>query len=336
MRSVLLAVAVSCSIAGRAQAWDDFGHMEVAAAAYKKLTPATRKRVAALLRLNPSYPYWVVGARSRDRERVAFMRAATWADAIKSDPVYASKDPRDAPAASQNAGYTDKLRHRYWHYVDRPFSPDGTALVAAAAPNAATQIGMFAEVLRSSSAGDALKSYDLVWLLHLVGDVHQPLHCASRFDQADPAGDQGGNKVRVTGNALPPVCEDARCALGPPGNLHAFYDTITGEGYGARDVERAAAKLPAADPRLAAILDPAVWIEEGFELARRAVYVPPIGAGRGPFEIGPGYQNAALTLARERIALAGARLAGLLNATLREEAGSRRAAGGERSPSAGD
>ena len=46
-----------------------------------------------------------------------------------------------------------------------------------------TQIVAFRKTLGDSGASDELKSYDLVWLLHLVGDVHQPLHATTRFNQ---------------------------------------------------------------------------------------------------------------------------------------------------------
>ena len=77
---------------------------------------------------------------------MAFMRAATWADSIKSDPSYQTDD-QTAATASQNIGYADHLRHTYWHYVDQPFSPDNTPLVAAPAPNAATVIPMLQAAL---------------------------------------------------------------------------------------------------------------------------------------------------------------------------------------------
>src|SRR5262249_7417170 len=114
--------AAVMAVGVEAKAWDDFGHMEVAAAAYKKLKPKTKKRVAELLKLNPSYESWIVGARLADQNRVAFMRAATWADAIKSPlsgyKVKAADDPQTALAASQNIGYGDRLAHSYWHFVD--------------------------------------------------------------------------------------------------------------------------------------------------------------------------------------------------------------------------
>jgi hypothetical protein len=295
-----------------ARAWDDFGHMEVAAVAYKSLTAKTRTRVAALLKLNPSYANWIVGAKTADRDRAAFMRAATWADSIKSDPRYVS-DAQTAPTAGQNVGYADLSRHAYWHFVDQPFSTDGTALVPAPAPNAATQIPILRAALTAATSDD-LRSYDLVWLLHLVGDVHQPLHCVSRYDKTLPAGDRGGNDVKITGNAQPPVCDDPRyCPFGPPNELHAFFDDVAGSGYATAPVVDAAAKLTAAPAKASAVRDVTVWIAEGLDLAKTKIYVTPIGAGAGPFTVTPTYQSAAETLGKQRIALAGARLANLLN-----------------------
>ena len=311
-------VAVAGLLAARpARAWDDFGHMEIASVAYEALTPKARERVAALLKLNPSYENWIVGARRADRDRMAFMRAATWADAIKSDPRYGATDVQSAPTAAQNLGYPDLLRHAYWHFVDQPFSPDGTPLVPPSAPSAATQIPILRAALASAAASDDIKSYDLVWLLHLVGDVHQPLHCVSRFDKADPAGDRGGNNVRITGNSQPPVCDDPRyCPFGPPTALHAFFDDIAGSGYGTAPIEAAAAKLPRPSAKAAAIDDAGVWIAEGLALARTKIYVTPIGVGDGPFVVDAAYQAAAYDLGTRRIALAGARLANLLNGAL--------------------
>jgi hypothetical protein len=307
---------IICAIAPDARAWDDFGHMEVAAAAYKQLSVKTKKKVAALLKLNPRYPNWIVGVANKDENRAAFMRAATWADSIKSDSSYQTDD-QTAPTAGQNIGYADHLRHAYWHFVDQPFSPDGTALIQPAAPNLATQIPVLQTALATAITTDDVKSYDLVWLLHLVGDVHQPLHCVSRFDAADPKGDRGGNSVNVSGNVQPPVCDDPRyCPFGPPTELHAFLDDITGSGYAVHPVETAAPALPKADAAKAAISDVAVWIQEGLDLAQSAVYGPPIGVGHGPFVVTPAYQAATYKLGQTRIALAGARLARLLNDAL--------------------
>lgn len=314
--AIVVAFVSVLALAPEARAWDDFGHMEVAAVAFQRLDGKVKKRVAQLLKLNPRYPNWIVGAAPGDEDRMAFMRAATWADSIKTDPTYQADD-QNAATASQNVGYTDRLRHAYWHYVDQPFSPDGTPRVATPAPNAATVIPMLRAALAADSSTDDVKSYDLVWLLHLVGDIHQPLHCVARFDAANAAGDRGGNNVKISGNTQPPTCDDPRyCPFGPPGDLHALYDTIAGSGYAVGPAEMAAAKLPKPDAAKAAVRDVAVWIQEGFDLAQNTVYVAPIGVGNGPFAITPQYQAAAYKLGQARIALAGRRLAILINEAL--------------------
>jgi hypothetical protein len=61
-----------------------------------------------------------------------------------------------------------------------------------------------------------VKSYDLVWLIHLVGDAHHPLHATSRFTAADP-GDNGGNAETVTP------------ANAANESLHAFWDGLLGD-----------------------------------------------------------------------------------------------------------
>jgi len=199
------------------------------------------------------------------------------------------------------------LRHKYWHFVDTPFTTDGTALPPIPTPNAPERITLFRAVLNSSAA-DPLKSYDLVWLLHLVGDVHQPLHCATRVSSAQPGGDSGGNTVKLS------------CA-GCPTELHAFWDNAVGKAttvQGAiKPVIKAAKKLPTADQTLAAKADAQDWVAESFQAAQQAVYQSPVMAGDGPFPLTSAYKSAAAKLAQQRVALAGARLARLLNNELK-------------------
>ena len=68
----------------------------------------------------------------------------------------------------------------------------------------------------------------------------------------------------------------------------------------------------------AAKSDEKVWIAESFQAAQQSVYVdPPIGAGNGPFSLTSSYKSAAKSFAKQRIALAGARLANLINNELK-------------------
>ncbi|HEY6329081.1 MAG TPA: S1/P1 nuclease [Blastocatellia bacterium] len=307
--SLILLVATAVNSYG----WNGLGHMAVAYAAYQQLTPRARNRVDALLRLNPQYQSWLAeipaGTSQTDARMMAFMIAATWADQIKSIREYhndgsaGGNRPPDDATAGQNIGYQDSARHKYWHFIDVPFSQDGTPLVEIPAPNAQTQIIKFRETL-SSNAADDLKSYDLVWLLHLVGDVHQPLHCTTRCSKDLPNGDQGGNLVKLT----PP----------PPNELHAFWDDLLGTGDGPIAAIAAGKRLPAPNRALVQNMDVAAWVKESFEYARTRVYVnPPIGPGTGPFTITLQYRAAAFALAQQRVSLAGARLARILNNELK-------------------
>ena len=312
-RGMGTALVVTMAISTAAHAWDDFGHMQVAAAAFKRLKPKARTRVAQLLKLNPRYRKLDRGGPQGRRAAHRLPAGVTWADSIKSDRGY-KDDDQSGPAAGQNLGYADLLRHKYWHFVDRPFSRDGTPLVEAPAPNAATQIPLMRTALCAAATSDELKSYDLVWLVHLVGDLHQPLHCVSRFDRATPAGDRGGNLVKITGNAQPPVCDDPRyCPFGPPEDLHAFYDDVAGAGYCTHEAEAAALTLPQPNAQKAALSDVDTWVQEGLELAQTVVYASPINGGAGPFTVDAGYQKSAFELGKQRMSLAGARLANLIN-----------------------
>lgn len=307
-----LATATICLMfaADPAPAWDGLGHIEVAEIAWSAMTLAVRARAAQLLRLNPQYVAWSIDVPSEKRDQIAFLRASTWPDFIKSAPGYVSDGPdggnRPPPGseASQNIGYADHFMHKYWHFIDEPFSTDGSQIQPPPSPNAQTEIAQFRKVLASPLSSDDIKSYGLAWLLHLVGDVHQPLHATARFVVGQADGDAGGNLVKIDCGG----CQET--------NLHWFWDDVPGVDDSVDDAIAAANALPAADPRKVAIRDEKIWITESFEIAKSKVYQPPIGAGGGPFTLTDAYKAKAKQIANERLALAGARLALLLNTAL--------------------
>ena len=301
-------------------AWGPIGHMAVAYIAYQNLTPSTRIRVRELLKLNPDYPNWekqiLSGTAAEDHDRMIFMIASTWADDIKTEAQYSDDgtDGGNTPggaSSSQNLGYSDLLRHRYWHFVNTPFSPDQTRLPEIPAPNAQTQIVAFRAVLASSEP-DELRSYDLVWLVHLIGDVHQPLHAVTRFTKSYSKGDGGGNLVKLFGDA--------------DSTLHSYWDDLPGSEckYCAEKipcVNRAmvySKALPAVEKE-GSDTDTAAWVHESVELARTKVYRDPIEVADQPYTIVPmsEYDLQAYKVAQKRIALAGARLAQVLNTELK-------------------
>ncbi|MEJ1966653.1 MAG: S1/P1 nuclease [Gammaproteobacteria bacterium] len=287
---------------GYAFAWDSFGHMVVASVAWQNLDAPTRDKVITLLKKNPDYDRWIKNVSAANRDEYAFMEAATWADDIKSDSAHT--DDNDTPAgphAARNVGYADILRHRYWHYIDFPFSPDNTPLGAPDPVNLQTQIHAFRLKLKSSTASASLRSCDLVWLLHLVGDAHQPLHSTSRFTAALPMGDHGGGGVQVCPSSCSTTAKQA---------LHTFWDDQPGTGNDRRKAHLAAMNLPAANPAAAAAIDDEQkWLEESFELAKNDVYVAPVKNGKGPYALSAAYNAHAKQVAQQRLALAGARLA---------------------------
>jgi hypothetical protein len=305
----MLALLVAATPAAPALAWFDQGHMMVAAIAYDQLTPKTKARVAKLLALNKYPTNGVNDTGPSDQAKAAFMMAATDPDAIKmgtkqfKDDGEDPTDTKKAPSPGRNSGFTDKSMHKYWHYFDIPLSPDGTPLIQPPKINAQERIALFRKTI-ASNAADKLKAFDLVWLLHLVGDVHQPLHATSRFTHDGLMGDRGANAVKLCASP----CKD---------ELHAFWDGVPGDSTSVSAAIVAAGGVPKADPAQASISDEAAWVHESFQAAQKSVYVDPIGVGNGPFMLTVGYKTDAKKVADERIALAGARLANLLNAELK-------------------
>lgn len=289
-----------------ALAWNGFGHMLVAHIAYKKLKPAVRHRVNELLKLNPYYQKWAsesaLAPTKEEQEERIFLFASTWPDLIRTDNQYIDDGNRPKePEATQNLGFSDHLLHKYWHYRATPFSEDGSTLPPLQSPNAETQIEKFSAVL-SSKASDDLKAYDLTWLLHLVGDIHQPLHCITRVSKESPEGDNEAGKVLIKY----PGFED----------LHWFWDCALGSD-GVEKVALFADALAPANKSQAFDLKVANWIKDGFDLAVSKVYASPVNRGNGPFTIDEAYKEKATAIAKQRVVLAGERLAKLLNQRLK-------------------
>ena len=178
---------------------------------------------------------------------------------------------------------------RYWHFEDLPFSDDGTPLEQPFAPNAESQISFFTQSLSDGAVSEDAKSFDLTWLLHLVGDVHRPLHATARFSSASPHGDNGGNQVVVCRPAPAKCVTGGRFAY----KLHTLWDDAIGTSKSVRSARKKADGIlqQLSDPQSflshaisGADLNapPSAWLQESSGLAKRHVYMAPIGPGRGP------------------------------------------------------
>ena len=329
MRNRLCCVVLLCLFAlngARAFAWNNIGHMTVAYIAWRNLTPAQRTRATALIELNPLYATWTAEIPSTvsvaQREMYVFMIAATWADQIKSDSkdftcegAANSDNPPAGEDASLNVGYTDTCMHKYWHFLDIRYAPDGTTPVPVAVPtpNAEVKIDFFDGAIKTDET-DVLKSYDLVWLEHLIGDIHQPLHTVTRFGATFPTGDAGGNSVKLTGT---------------PNELHAYWDDILGDSTcftkGVTDclykdallAKAAGRKIKTPKGAAAADVTTADWVKESVQAGETDAYMAPaIGPALGPYTPTDAYRANTLAVSKGRIALAGVRLAGVIGADL--------------------
>jgi len=284
-------------------AWDAAGHRTVAAIAWERMTPRARARAVALLMHGPAVADFPAlrpaEGTAAERDRALFLNAATWADLVRN--------PREP---------WHVYSHPAWHYADfywevengRPHEIPGTGPDSV---NAGERIVAFRALLADSTAPDTTRAAALAWLLHLVGDIHQPLHCSSRVTPEDtlPRGDLGGNTF----------------ALHAGKNLHAYWDEILDQAIAADPGEdsiayatRMAHRIDRIHPwgslaTLAASTDVAGWEREGLRLSQTVVYA---GVTRGaPPSVT--YQARALEVAERRMALAGYRLAALLNDALK-------------------
>ena len=317
-------------------AWGNTGHEAVAFVAWQQMTPATQKRAMQLIMMVPTlkspsgkpipgFNDWVKdlppGLSQDQKNLFLFMRAATWPDSIKHQGFHDSDiPPAHSGPTDPIIGFTDPATHGYWHFVDAGFASDSSQVPTTPVPNAATQIGALRTAIASSDS-DPLKAYELAWLEHLVGDVHQPLHGTARFFMGQ--GDEGGNKVKIKLPAAMKKQFEGTLAASAPTELHAFWDDLPGEGQPAPALPVAATfakALPAATSGLSDT-DPSHWAMESLALAKKDAYHAPIGdgptpSGGGSYTITQAYFDTAMQDAKDRIALAGARLAKLLNENL--------------------
>ena len=315
-----LAFAAVTKFATPVRAWNERGHKLVAFIAYQHLTAQARTTVHRLLTLNPQFQDLFMDdvPPSATDERIkttAFIQAATWPDFIKTAHNYSNDGPNsgytppNTPEASQIIGYKDFSRHKYWHFISVPFSDDGTPTVDAPSVNAKSQIELLRAALGSPTTADEVRSYALVWLIHLVGDVHQPLHTVARFTSNHTNGDAGGHHVTVNCPATL-ACEDT---------LHQEWDHLLGDGTSFNRIKSAAMSIDAGPaPTGTNITDVGVWIQESVSLAKSHVYKTTSGGRLGSPQatLTPEYVNRAGDDARFRVRLAGKRLAKLINEAL--------------------
>jgi hypothetical protein len=257
-RSGFFAALVACA---PLCAWGPEGHDLVARIAEAQLTPAVHARVVEIL--GPG---------------VTMASVASWADQIRRSRTETGP----------------------WHYIDIPIDqphldmardcPKGNCVIA--------KIADFRKALADPATPATQRREALLFLIHFVGDMHQPLHCSDNHDK-------GGNDVHLQ-------------FQGQPSNLHSVWDggllsrmgteeqLLPGLSKESERREKKFAKGTVED-----------WAEQAHKASVKIVYgkLPKAAQGQ-PVVVDAKYEQAADPLIREQIEKAGARLARVLNEAL--------------------
>jgi len=268
----LLLLIASLLAAPRGRAWKVWQHQVIAEIAEAHLDPEARRVVKYLL-----------------GERYRMADEAGWADYIRGYWWWT------AP----------------WHYINWPLEleePDFD-VYAGRRGNVVSAIEEQLEIFRDPKKSRQDRLEALKFVIHFVGDAHQPLHCGK-------GDDRGGNDVPVR-------------IRGKLNNLHAAWD---GDIYDDGKEEPAAHAagllegLEAEDRERVISGRPYDWVVESHRIAREFVYPRledlAVRDGEGlPPEISGPYAEAARPIIRRRLIEAGLRLAYLLNASVGDEPG---------------
>lgn len=279
-RSCAAVVFVALVAPAPAAAWNGAGHAVIALAAFDALAPARRAALVELLNAHPRLgedlvPLLPSGLSGAQRDRWLFALAATWPDLARGQPLHehgtwhyvnlplalragqlvsCAEARRDFPASVRRAVEADAARRAR----GLPGLPSGDSIREALPKNART--------LADRTAPPSERALALSWVLHLVGDAHQPLHAVALFTRSGfVLGDRGGNDI---------LARD----LGP---LHRVWDDLLGV-----DMAPAAigASQSALGPGKVRVLQPPSdlpswldrWLDEDCALARAGVYAPEI------------------------------------------------------------
>lgn len=280
-------------VATDALAWGDEGHEIVGLIAEHYLAPAVRQKVAAIL--------------AQDKSGLA---ASDTGDVLADESTWADKY-RDAD--NRRLHY---IATRNWHFVDlevsgadmnaacfgRPALSAGTPASSGPADDCAIdKIEQFQSELANPSTPGPERLMALQFILHFVGDLHQPLHASDDHDR-------GGNSKPVTSRDF------------GAGNLHGFWDTQFVQALG-RDPRRVAsaliARIAPAEKTAWEAGTPDQWAMESYAVSKQIAYgALPKPDDAGEYALTGSYEAMAKTAVAGQLSRAGVRLAAVLDRAL--------------------
>jgi hypothetical protein len=248
MKRNLISISIILLLASPASslAWGHTGHQIIAEIAFANLDEQTKQQVL----------YYLDG--------MAIGEAANWMDGVRGDPAYEYMRP--------------------WHYADFDRGQPATALTGD------NLIGVLNQALRELENKNALSRAqirtDLLYIMHLVGDLHQPLHLGY-------ADDRGGNEVPLSFG-------------GKSSNLHRVWDSqIIDYRHPAAQEIRFARPLTAAQIATIQQIDIVAWANESRS------YLPLVYSARD-HDAGDTYIAAVYPVIEKQLLYAGLRLAAML------------------------
>ncbi len=232
--------------------WGQTGHRVVGAIAQEHLSCKAKRKIKKLL-----------GGQS-----LAFI--STYADEIKSDKKYKSFSP--------------------WHYVNVPFGQTYHDCEKSKKGDLVTGIAKCKEIILNEKASNADKVFHLKMLVHLIGDLHQPLHNGRKEDK-------GGNTIQVQW-------------FGKGTNLHRVWDSNMIDQYGMTYTELAANAKRLTKEEIKNIQKGNVvsWVEETRLIAKKVYESAAVGE-----KLKYRYMYDHFGTVREQLQKAGLRLAKELN-----------------------
>lgn len=306
---ILLLIIAAFIFTNSVAAWDDTGHKLISYIAWERMTPQARERAFKILMSAPEDSdlsvFYLQDSRSEAIKKLEFFAiASTWADIIRD--------------RNFKVRY-GKYHKGNWHYADTFWSGENGQVKILTNPageeggQAVNKLVEFDKVLKDSTVSDAEKAIALAWILHLGGDIHQPLHTSARITELESKGDQGGNLFQLT-----PAGTPREQAV----NLHWFWDSIVGRNIARQNDACDSAYLPAIANQMTKkypfskaqnnlkLGQFGEWQQEGFKIASTKLFPSSLKRNELPTD---GYKKQAFEIAEEQIALAGYRLGEMLN-----------------------
>lgn len=316
-------IAVLLLAAQPAAAWHESGHMALTLIAYRQLDDGQKKKVQDILGEHPHFKEYLTADRPADADKGewAVMRASVWPDWIRQKHTEFHRSTHhyvNLPVKRTDGATDDQLKA-----IDATVAglkePDKGGALLAEMPRRVKEVG--------SAEKAADRAVALCWVLHMAGDIHQPLHAATFLTKDSTRGDRGGNQSFVLwrGKAL---------------NLHAVWDaglgweddkgTATQYGFADQLARDFGKRYPtSADERKVTGVED--WAKESQALADKHVYSldgkpveitfdfgsPPTVKADGVKKLPDGYEKNGRAVAEKRVALAGVRLGDLLAEALK-------------------